>query len=394
MAHNTIDYIVSIVIVTTLLTSSIVITTQDLNRAWTYQQDQQTSIEALNILNNLLQNTGNPADWGARNSLPLSFGLRSPNVDYTMPSPFTPMRLMRSSESIFYNDIEYHNLSTSDYSLFLKMNEYLDYDVAAELLAIDSSFGFMVFMKPMLNVSVYEIHSNPLRVGIDVDGLSGTVSGASLNATLFYVITDSPYPSISDPITSDSITNITGGAEMEFTVNSDETKYLFLVKVNLGGTTGIGYYTNSMTISSPLLPVISDYENGIVSLVHRKNVTTSYPYTDIIYYNSTFISKVGRPPYFRSVGISNPSGIVYQDGAKNVSLSIGNSGILLVTSRTTDDTYSISIMPWGITPLCLSLGYGADPLNRRTVVKKSQHASINGISYNIELAFWRLNVEG
>jgi hypothetical protein len=51
-------------------------------------------------------------------------------------------------------------------------------------------------------------------------------------------------------------------------------------------------------------------------------------------------------------------------------------------------------MPWGITPLCLSLGYGADPINRRTVVKKSQHASINGISYNIELAFWRLNVEG
>ena len=395
MASNTIDYIVSIVIVTALLTSSILLTAEDLNRASVYLQDQQISYEAADILNNILQNSGSPVDWGQTNSTPISFGLNKPFAEYMMPSslsPFTPMRLMKTDEVIIYDGIEYRNLTAEHTNLFLRLSEYLDYDQAADLLAVDTLFGFQVSMRPILDISIVQLEANPLKVGISLQGLSGTVVGALLNASLFHVIKDTPYPSISTPLEGHAVSDITGSAEIEFpSVNATEMLYMVLVKANLGGISGIGYYTNAYSKDSPLLPIVTGYQEGEVSLVHRKNIAASYSYAGDVYYNLTFINQAGETA-FRSVTLGMAYGTVNMTAPGLVSLSVGNPGILLVSSKT-ETEYGLTAMPWGITPFCLSMTYGADPINKKTVVTKSQSVSINGLSYQIELALWRFTVE-
>jgi hypothetical protein len=301
---------------------------------------------------------------------------------------------MRADTTILYSALEYRNLSTPSTSLFLKTSEYIRYEEAAELLAIDNTLGFRVFMTPILNITIFQVESNPLKIGISLRGLSGTIHEASLNATVFHLIQNTPYPSISGPITCNTVSNMTGGAELEFpTINADETLYLVLVKANLGGVIGIGYHTNAHSADSHLLPITTDYQDGKVSLIHQKNVTVSHPYEDAVYYNVTFINQIGNTG-FRTVDLGTSHGISTVSEPNNVCLGVGNPGILLISSKTIGDDYSLTIVPWGIIPLGLTTSYGADPMNRKTVVMKSQHVSINGISYQIMIALWRLIVEG
>jgi hypothetical protein len=302
------------------------------------------------------------------------------------------MRLLQTDERIFYDGVEYRNLTTEHTHLFLRLSEYVDYGQAAELLAVDNIFGFQVSIRPILNISVVQLEADPLKVGISLQGLSGTVVGALLNASLFHVIQDTPYPSISTPLEGHAVSDIRGIAEIEFpSVNATEALYIVLVKANLGGIRGIGYYTNAYSKNSPLLPVVTGYQEGEVSLIHRKNIAASYSYAGDVYYNLTFLNQVGETA-FRSVTLGMAYGTVNMSAPGIVSLSVGNPGILLVSSRA-DAEYGLTAMPWGITPLCLSMTYGADPLNKKTVVTKSQFASINGLSYQIELALWRFTVE-
>ena len=392
MPSTIIDYIVSLVIVTTLISSSIILTVENLKNVEFYEQDLLTSVGASDILNNLLQNRGNPVDWGHTNITPISFGLNSPFVDYMALSPFTPMRLMRADETINYEGIEYRNLTTAQAHLFLRSDEYVDYDVASESLAVDNEFGFRVSLTPILTLSFYQLEANPLKVEISLKGLSGSVVGALLNASLYRVVKDIPYPSISNPIEQHAVSDLSGSAELVFpTINADETLYIVLVKANLGGIQGVGYYTNSYSKNTPILPIVTRYGEGEVSLVHRKNITASYVYDGDVYYNLTFLNQVGEIG-FRSVTLGSASGIINVSTPGVVGLSVGNPGILLVSSKTTGG-YELTTMPWGMTPLCLSMSYGADPINKKTVVKKSQLTTINGLSYNIELAFWRTSFE-
>ncbi|MCJ7635160.1 hypothetical protein MUP77_22555 [Candidatus Bathyarchaeota archaeon] len=392
MVSYTIDFIASIVVVTVLLTSSIIIVAQDLNRAVIYQQDQQIFLKASDILNNVLQNTGYPQDWGQTNATPRSFGLDIPYAEYITPSPFTPLRLIQTNEKILYNSVEYRNLTTGNTHLFLRSSEYINYNDAAELLAVENDFGFLISITPVLNISISQIRASPLKIGISVQGPSGGVAGASLNASLFYVKKSTPYPSISNPIRSQTISNISGGAEIDFPgINADDTSYIALLKANTGGTVGVSYYTNTYSMDSSILPFVTNYSEGEISLVHRKDITTSYAYDGAAYYNLTFINQLGKTD-FQSVKLGNPYGTVDTNNPKIVSLSVGSPGILLVSSKTAGG-YELTTMPWGITPLCLHMTYGADPINKKTVVKTSQFVSISGLSYKIEVALWRFNAE-
>ena len=213
MATNTLDYIISVVMVTSVIVSAIIITGQNLSQAWIYQQDEQTSMEALNLLNNLIQNTGTPVDWGQRNSTPTSFGLKRPFEEYVVPSPFTPFRLMRAEDEITYQTEAYRNLTTAQSTLFLKSSEYINYTLAAQLLSIEYDYGFQVDFRPILNISLVELVANPLRVGVEVYGLSGSIYRASLNASLYVVETTTPYPSFAAPIQVSTVSNISGQAE-------------------------------------------------------------------------------------------------------------------------------------------------------------------------------------
>lgn len=392
MVSYTIDFIASIVVVTMLITSSIIIVAQDLNRAEVYQQDQQIFLKASDILNNILQNTGYPQDWGQTNATPKSFGLNMPYAEYITPSPFTPLRLIQTNERVLYNSIEYRNLTTENTHLFLRSSEYINYSSAAELLALENDFGFSISMTPVLNISISQLRASPLKIGVSVQGPGGGVAGASLNASLFYVKKSTPYPSISNPIKGQTVSNISGDAEIDFpTVNADDTFYIALLKANTGGNSGASYYTNTNSMDSSILPVVTNYSEGEVSLVHRKDMTTSYAYSGSVYYNLTFITQLGKTD-FQSVKLGNSFGIVSTGNPGNVSLGVGNPGILLVSSKT-NVGYELTAMPWGMTPLCLHMTYGADPINKKTVVKTSQFVSISGLSYKLEAALWRFNVE-
>lgn len=392
MASYTIDFIASIVIVTTLLTSSIVIVAQDLNRAIIYQQDQQTFLKASDILNNILQNTGYPQDWGQTNDAPKSFGINAPNTEHLTLNPFTPLRLMQANENIVYNSVEYRNLTTGNTHLFLRSNEYINYSYAAELLSVENDFGFSISITPVLNISISQLRASPLKIGISVQGPNGGVPGVSLNASLFYVNNGALYPSISNPIKDHAVSNISGRADIEFpSINADDTPYIALIKANTGGTSGIGYYTNTYSMDSPILPVVTNYSEGEVSLVHRKNITNSYAYNGNVYYNLTFVNQLGKTD-FQSVKLGTSYGIVSINNPGIVSLSVGNPGILLVSSKTTGG-HELTTIPWGITPLCLHMTYGADPLNKKTVAKTMQFVSISDLSYKLEVAVWKFSPE-
>lgn len=382
MATNTIDYIISIVIVTTVLTSSIVIVSQDLGRAVTYQQDQQTYVEASNLLNNLLQNKGYPLGWGQTNETPTSFGLNDPFAEMMMPSPFTPMRLMQTKETIIYNSVEYRNLTTPTTNLFLRSDEYIDYAQAVKLLSVDETFDFQLSIIPVLRITVSQKNSNPLIIGVSLEGSSGTLSGASLKASLFQIKNESkPYPSISNPIQYNTVSNVSGDAEIAFPNLNDTTPYIVLVKADAGVISGVGYYSNAK--DSPILPIVTSYKDGEVSLVHSTNIVGD------VYYNLTFITQVGKTD-FQSVELGTMHGIVNTSTPGVVRLGPGNPGILLVSSKIVGDNNSkLTIMPWGITPLCLSLNYGADSADKKNIAQKSQLVSIYGLSYQVDLTLWR-----
>ena len=153
----------------------------------------------------------------------------------------------------------------------------------------------------------------------------------------------------------------------------------------------MGYLTNSLQYELPLTPLVTGYNDAEITLTHKKSTVPSFTYAGTVYYNATFLNHVGVSG-FRSVDLTDFSGTLDPAQDETINLGVGHPGILLVASRTTNDDYGISVMPWGITPLCLSMSYGADPLNKKTVVTKSQLVSMNGLSYQVDLSFWRVDL--
>jgi hypothetical protein len=174
---------------------------------------------------------------------------------------------------------------------------------------------------------------------------------------------------------------MSGESEIEFPgLNADETKYFALITANIGGLSGISYCTNAG--ESSLIPIVTNYSSGIISL---KNVLNK----GALNYNLTFIMQAGESQ-FRSIKIDNSNGIVNQGKTENISLTVGNPGILLISSKNSDGKYGLTAMPWGISSLGLSLKYGSDPNYGNTVVIQTRYVMIDKISYQFELSLWRL----
>ena len=223
-------------------------------------------------------------------------------------------------------------------------------------------------------------------------GITNPVANANLNATLYSIRKTTPYPSLSTPLKAYATTNSSGKAECRFlNFNATDSLYALFIRANLGGVTSLGYYTNTR-LEMPLLPVITNYSESQVSLIHRQNVTTSYLYGNTVYYNATYLIQVGNTD-FRTIDIDNTEGAVHVNTPATLNLQVGLPGVLLITTRTTNDDYGLILMPWGLNSLSLSLNYGEAPINLKTIVTRTQQASINGVSYLIELSCWR-RIEG
>jgi len=388
MATTTVDYLVSIVIVSMLLTTSILLVGQTINIALINHQDQQITLAAVDLLDNLLQNPGNPPDWGWLSIQPTGFGLKWPNSAVEMLSPFTLMRLMQTGNSAIYNNILYRNLGTNNqFNLYLREDEYVDYITASKLLSTYGNYGFKLSITPVLNISVTQIKVNPLKLKITIYGTSGPLSGALLNSTLYYINNRGTSPSIVEytPLSKES--NIDGEAEIEFPgLNSNEIIYLALVKVNLAGLSGIGYHTNA---ADPfIIPVVTNYSEGKVTLFSNPVIPSTIG--GLLYCNLRFVIQAGKSE-FNLIKISNSIEILQSGKPVNITLGTRNPGVLLISSKTSQSKSCLTAMPWGISSLGLSLIFGGNPRNQKTVVVQSRYVMIDKISYQIKLALWRLD---
>jgi len=154
MAQNTIDYVFSFVILVGVLIFSITTTMQVLNNSYSYQTSQQINAVATDLLNNLLQNTGYPANWGELASSPSNFGLRWSQGEGTEPSPFSPIRIMNSTNGFSYAGKTYTEIGTSSTSISIKDDDRVPYSKASALLGTIGNFGWRVTYTPVYDIKV------------------------------------------------------------------------------------------------------------------------------------------------------------------------------------------------------------------------------------------------
>ena len=394
MAADTIDYIVSFVLFLGIMTAMIVTTTNNLNNVYTYQKSQQISVVATNLMNGIVQNTGYPLDWGQSSVMPSSFGLKWPDGQSLMISPFAPLRLIQSSTSVNFQGAAYSELSLDNSSLFMKASDHLSYTNVSRLMNVNGQYGWRITYSPLLSVEVSPqtyVSGADFKVNAKVMSKIGPLSQANVNATLIYCSGGYPYPQYTQLPTATAISNSSGVATLEFPNFTPTVSYIVLVRATFSGLSGSGLHVEPpVSTSQPLSVLVTNYEDGIVTIAHTKDIQ-SYPFSDPIYYNATFIQPIGVLNY-QCVSLSAPVGVVSPGNPESLNLgeSKNNPGIILLLYRTSQGVYGLTFVPWGITPLSLEVTFGDNPQSASTIIVKTATVNINRFSYRLKIELWNL----
>jgi len=395
MTGSTIDHLVSVTMLVAVLLVCMTIYNQTLSDAIAYQRNHQVAIKANDLIDSTCRSTGLPEDWGQSCDTPLAFGVQQPRTGGFTLSPFTPLRIIDSENTVVYDDSLFNNASLEHgASLFLPVDMYVNYATVARLLGVNGSYGFQLTITPTLRVSVTEVTYDPFfRFKVEVNGPGGALGGALVNGNLFYASwVGVPTPAI-DTFSSNATTDLTGAAFLNFSLGvSDLEAYSLIVYANLRGVVGVGFCSNSLVQLSYghdlIVPLITDCESGKVTLVHHADIT-GIPPSAALFYNMT-IYILSTPEFsFVSVAIENSTGTVNIGQPAYLQIPASEPGILLIGYRTIGLKYGILLVPWGINTLGTSVTFGGNPLDRDWVATELRQVNVKGISYQVRLAVWR-----
>jgi hypothetical protein len=190
-------------------------------------------------------------------------------------------------------------------------------------------------------------------------------------------------------------TNSAGSALLEFpSIDDSNDPYSFVVYAHLGGLKGVGYYSHDVLDGYPqfIVPFIGNFENGTIIIAHSWDVH-NYTQTPVpnVFYNATFLV-LTEDFNLRQVQIVNSTGqLNYGKGNPYATTQVpaSESGILFISYRW-GNRFGTVMMPWGIGVLGVSVTLGGDPSGYSFVATELRQVTVNGISYQVKLAVWRL----
>lgn len=400
MPGATIDHLVSLTVFVAALLLFVSLFSQNLQAAILYQRNRQVIIKATELLDSIALNPGYPLNWGRSNAFPTSFGLQDSNARGFTLSPFSLMRLASSSGNpvkLKTTGVWYSNVSMgSGGYLLVPFSTCVNYTTAARLLGINGSYAFQLTISPVLTVSIKELNpANPLQVEVKVSGPGLPLGNAYLKYNLVYAIPgNGSYPGF-QIVSGTARTLVDGSAILSFpSVTDPESAYAIVVNSYLSGLFGVGYKTRSssgMSDIGDVIPFVESFAGGKILLVH------SYDVHDVatpsaLHFNATFLI-LSSDFEFHGLGIGNGTvnGQVNYGGGQEgrVQIPTSDPGILVVTYRKGND-YGISLLPWGIGSLGVSLVYGNSPSNSDWVATDIRQVMIAGVSYQAKIAVWNL----
>lgn len=401
MTGATIDHMISVTILIAALLVAMLTYSNMFATAIDYDLNRQVATKASDIMNTICLSPGSPTDWGETNTSILGFGLQDPEVGGYALSPYSLMRLntvSSGSSPVYYDktDTYYNNISTNyGHAILTPIGDCINYTTAAELLGINGTFGFNIAVTPILNVTVSQVDTNPLKLNVQVHGSGLPISGATLNYYIFHItkVDDLEYPFI---ITHTNVTqtNAYGSADIVFSdVTGDNPVYSFTAYASLGGLNGVGYYTsNTISDDQFIIPFIEDYDEGKIILAHSWDVLFPGQSAEVKFSANFYVL---TPDFQLQLVDLNCSGHLNSgEGFPFVSTQIPTSevGLLVISYLKSANQMGSIIVPWGIGALGVSASFGAGigSTGYGFVATELRQVTIDSISYQVKVSAWKL----
>ncbi len=400
MVSSSIDHMVALTIFIAATLLFIGLFGQTIQTAIIYQNNRATAIKASDVLDTILLNPGNPTTWGRTEVNPTVFGLQSPEFTQYKVDPYSLMRLDVSSNPLAAfnnagNVTFYSDLSQGAHSyLYMPQDSLLSYSVAQRMLGLNSSYGFQLTLTPILDISINETQtSNPLKLGITVDGAGFPLANAKVTYKLYQLnLNDGNCPSF-NIINGTTTTDNTGKASVTFPqITSNSQSYVFLVTTSLNGLNGVSYHVGNVQSGPHVVPLVGNMTSGQILLTHSGDVELPYTTGNELTYNTTLVSFNQEDFSLQSLAINDTKSLTSGGGypCGNITLSRDPS-ILIIGYNSTATQGGFSLMPWGLSSLSYSVTFGTlDPT--AWVSTDMRQVTIGGIAYQAKLSIW--NTQG
>jgi len=400
MTGVTIDHLVATTAFIAAILLFVGLFSQTLQAAVLYQGNRHVALKASDLLDSALLNPGYPYDWGETNATLSCFGLQKPGeAGYTLDS-FALMRLISLSgkpveyprgSGKWYNNV---SLGPSGF-LFIPISDSITYDTASRLLGANGTYGFQLNIRPTVDVIISENQTNPLSLKVVVQGSGSSLSGATLSYYLYRAYKTGTYPSI-ELFAGTKQTDAAGVAYLPFSFNGETETYTIIIYAQLSGLLGLGHYIHrTFTQGAGVMPFVVEYkvpgeDEAKIYLAHSWDVQDQSTPVPDYKFNATFFG-LTEDLQFREWPIANSTGSLNY-GSKNyevTTLPTGHPGFLIVTYWSGGQC-GMSIMPWGIGTLAVSVLFGDNPEGNVWTATDLRQVTIDKLAYQAKITCWSL----
>jgi hypothetical protein len=227
-----------------------------------------------------------------------------------------------------------------------------------------------------------------LKLKVHVEDANGALPKTTLDVNLFYCYQGDPYPKFAQAPIKTVDTDQYGEAVINYPGLPTDITLFAAVRARYTNIYGVGYTTYSP--KADMTPFVTSYENGQITLVHKKYLDAGYSYSGDLYYNATMVLPVGESE-FRNVKITDSTGRISTSTARVLELGPdlkGTPGTIMIFTRTDTGKYAVTVVPWGLT-LGSHVTFGEAPLDATNVVLKSRLVMVGRYTYKITLEMWR-----
>jgi hypothetical protein len=227
-----------------------------------------------------------------------------------------------------------------------------------------------------------------LKLKVRVEDANGALPKTTLDVNLFYCYQGDPYPEFAQAPIKTVDTDQNGEAVINYPDLPTDITLFAAVRARYTNIYGVGYTT--YTPKADMTPFVTSYENGQITLVHKRYLDAGYPYSGDLYYNATMVLPVGESE-FRNVKITDSTGRISTSTEGVIDLGSdlkGTPGTIMIFTRTDTGKYAVTVVPWGLT-LGSHVTFGEAPLDATNVVSKSRLVMVGRYTYKVTLEMWR-----
>jgi hypothetical protein len=393
LAGATIDHLVSVTIFIAALLLFISLFNQTIQTAVIYQQHRTLATKCSDLLDTMLLTPNDAAiiNWTV-------FGLQDPEFTQYVLNPFSIMRLNSSTGTppVYYGKTgkTYSNVTVGfGNSLLMPMSDVVDYSSALNMLGINNAYGFNLTLTPIVNVSIAEVQSSPLKLSINVRGVGFPLANASLSYRLLPVSLNGAYPdylAIQDQ-TGTVYTDAAGFKDItfqNFTPNATLT-YAFVAYAQVGSLAGVGFYVPPSS-NPKVIPFVDALSTKKVILAHSYDVPNDASFANTLAYNATFVF---WNEYFglQTMALANSTGTVTSGAGGSfgiVTIPSDTLGVLLIAYNGTAG--GVAVVPWGVGSLAFPVTFGGNPTGQEWVATDMRQVLVGGVAYQAKLSLWSL----